>query len=72
MELKPCPFCGGSAQIISFPKNSGFPQYEAGTPAMVGCPRCGARITILEHHEGALDIAVKAWNTRKDGEDAGE
>ena len=55
-ELKPCPFCGGSAYLISYP-----PSY------LVKCEKCGSQthvfkancVTITREYE-----AIAAWNMR--------
>lgn len=54
MELKPCPFCGGEAQI-------GVAHFPAGDRYRVFCTECGAttwpRIIAPKNAE-------KAWNRR--------
>ena len=51
--LKPCPFCGGPAEIVD---NS---RYDPGT-YFVGCLYCGAR-SDYEHGE---ENAAELWNGR--------
>jgi Lar family restriction alleviation protein len=52
VELKPCPFCGGEAEI----KETG----DRFTICIVGCRCCGCR---LESNEEGDDCG-KEWNTR--------
>ena len=57
-ELKPCPFCGGDAEITKW--HEGY---------FVECKkqRCGGTIGAYKTEEEAIE----AWNTRaKDGNDA--
>ena len=57
-NLKPCPFCGGKAEIIKthlFGKTVGY---------MAGCKNCWCELRIYTSKQNA----VKAWNRRK-GED---
>ena len=58
--LKPCPFCGGPAQMgqIMALKAQGLKPESQGW--VVGCQRCGA----VGPPRKIGDEAVKAWNTR--------
>jgi len=57
-ELKPCPFCGGSAVYIA--KNYLGQHY-------VRCPDCGAVVWGSDTDETITEKeAVKAWNRRAD------
>lgn len=58
IKLKPCPFCGGPAEIAD---NS---RYVPNT-YFVGCWWCGAR-TGCEHHKW---IAAELWNGRVEPND---
>lgn len=51
-QLKLCPFCGGKAEIIE----TIFYDYK------VACEECGASIP----HCDSEEMAIKAWNRRKD------
>jgi len=54
-ELKPCPFCGGEAEITQYGDSRKSTQYE--------CTDCGCRLeTGEEFNHGA------AWNTRANGD----
>lgn len=57
MELKPCPFCGGTAKM-KFGPDSVYVYVE--------CAVCGARAHIKEQSVKycAMDEAEKAWNRR--------
>ena len=49
LELKPCPFCGGEAELVG-------PSFLA----QAVCTECGARTRF----ESCNDYAVAAWNKR--------
>lgn len=51
-ELKPCPFCGGKAEL--------FTEEDKYYKHMVACVKCGAR-TPKEHIDA---IAISDWNRR--------
>lgn len=55
-ELKPCPFCGGEAEIIS-----GFGKYT------VQCKKGGCMANIS--WASNKDYAIKAWNRRAENDD---
>ena len=59
-ELKPCPFCGGEAEITEFDPFNGY----QGSMNMysVHCKKCGAEIVRNQNK----DYAVDAWNRRAD------
>lgn len=52
-SLKPCPFCGGKAEL----------EEDMGYPYVVSCKKCGARVTSLENDKKG---SVDAWNRRKE------
>lgn len=52
-KLKPCPFCGGKAKVVSHPIAQKQSQYS------VHC-QCGARFLFRDRKYKA----VNAWNTR--------
>lgn len=58
IKLKPCPFCGGPAEIV----NTGRSVLNT---YFVGCWWCGVR-TDYEHDE---EIAVDLWNRRVESND---
>ena len=71
VELKPCPFCGGKADI-----KKGLPQSQSrgGKQFLIQCRKCGCRTVLfrqsaLEPWKELLDACVSTWNRRvKDGE----
>lgn len=65
-ELKPCPFCGGSAELIKQYRLDGQTHYEV---AKVRCQDCKCQTDdyILNGYYGSTDTvqdACKAWNRR--------
>lgn len=69
-ELKPCPFCGGRAQISKHTVNDGQCHFQSG---VVHCITCGCRTSeyIIDGYlgvENTIDDAVKAWNRRVDND----
>ena len=64
-ELKPCPFCGGSAQVKSYSKCYGHGNFQEA--AFCECTKCGARTKDIADYCGEADIkteAKKEWNRR--------
>ena len=62
-ELKPCPFCGGEAEI--------FEDYEIITKYVtVRCSKCFAKIqnVTASIYFCAEDKAIEMWNTRAESE----
>lgn len=67
-ELKPCPFCGGTAQVYTYVEEQaiydkhtlGFLDTEERTVYGAGCPECGC-IVAEKYSE---EQAVEAWNRR--------
>lgn len=58
IKLKPCPHCGGTAEIV-------LGEDDDGKFAAVACPKCGAGSR--QHYfcgDDAREYAAGAWNTR--------
>jgi Lar family restriction alleviation protein len=52
-ELKPCPFCGGEAEVTPIAWN------------IIQCTRCTCQLIVLPIPEGATEeYAIEAWNRR--------
>lgn len=58
-ELKPCPFCGGEAKIVTY-RN----EYSRINPTLVGCSVCKTQTALYDKRKEA----IKAWNRRADNE----
>lgn len=68
MELKPCPFCGGDVEEISFSVNGGK-RIITGT---LQCRKCSARFTIkAKFTDSPITAFDAAWN-RRVGDDLAE
>ena len=52
-ELRPCPFCGGEAEIM-----------DMGYPHWVYCKACTAKVHGQVIGEGAEEASIEAWNKR--------
>lgn len=64
-ELKPCPFCGGEAEIKTLVYQSRFEEKTK----QVECMECKATSSAGEH-QGDLrndEMAAREWNQRQDG-----
>ena len=61
IKLKPCPFCGGEAEII-----------DDAMGAISRCRRCGAENGNGVYGEGGYKLAVKDWNSRPIEDDLNE
>ena len=60
-RLKPCPFCGGEAEVITT-------KTRQGQTSSVRCSKCSCKVTILKpaFYDGDVEKdTVQAWNTRK-------
>ena len=68
-KLKPCPFCGSSAKVVT---RDVEPQcdtwYGKKMECFVLCDECGCCLFDREFHEGfwSDEKAVEAWNKRKE------
>lgn len=73
-ELKPCPFCGGVAELLKSTECGGFGLYVE--HAKVICVRCGATGARFSDFDYGKDVftykAIDAWNTRKEKNDETE
>ena len=57
-ELKPCPFCGGNAEIREHTRIAKQKRY---TYFRVGCEDCGLRFPKFSE---TIADAIEAWNRR--------
>ena len=58
MNLKPCPFCGGNAEIVIVTR------HIENNRIVVKCTACGASTKTFS--ENKTENAQAAWNLRKD------
>lgn len=56
-KLKPCPFCGGEAQLL-----------DTGWPCWVWCIKCGASVLSAKSDEEGDADAIARWNRRAEAE----
>ena len=71
-ELKPCPFCGGKANVYEYEAEQaiydkdtlGFLDIERSARYGCGCPVCGCIIA----DKTSKEQAINAWNRRADNE----
>lgn len=64
-KLKPCPFCGGEAEIVNYEPRLHRPSRNH--PYSVYCPGCDLLFGWDEDYGGEFDTkkeATEAWNTR--------
>ena len=66
-ELKRCPFCGGTADVVEYPPHDHSPALKKLAPDLPGCPgywavECGSCETGLLGETRAE--AIERWNTR--------
>lgn len=61
-ELKPCPFCGGEANIVKRKFKSGF--YPSGGTYYVHCKNC----FITTQPRRTQKYVIKIWNRRTNDE----
>lgn len=61
IKLKPCPFCGGEAEII-----------DDAMGTISRCQRCGAENRNGVYGDGGHKLAVKDWNSRPIEDDLNE
>lgn len=69
-ELKPCPFCGGKAQIRYTGNGSGFYGYTSNVLmrsklGFVMCLKCNATTT----RNARVCVAIEKWNRRAENEE---
>ena len=67
MELKPCPFCGGDAEIVERDVEPQQDSWYGKTLAIFAkCKTCGACLFDDYFHDGfgTNDAAAAAWNRR--------
>lgn len=58
-KLKPCPFCGNTAHLLSWTQMTYIPQFYGGWCVVCGC---GAVVYGINEED-----AVMSWNRRVDG-----
>lgn len=72
-DLKPCPFCGGSAALFDWAHNDAGWGGSSYYTAYVFCTKCGAKsrsfklTDYLGPPDGTAEDAVRVWNYRWEG-----
>lgn len=57
LVLKPCPFCGGTAELVEFADPSEW---------TIECQRCSATSGFVDEIDDATEASMaRAWNRRK-------
>lgn len=70
IELKPCPFCGGEAEINKKPLWRGNHGYKGCYEFVAVCKKCGCKVdhikndSIYRSEEEAQENVINAWNKR--------
>ena len=54
IELKPCPFCGGKAQL----------RYDIMGCYYIECQQCRIKTTVFDALVGGKKMAIETWNRR--------
>jgi len=55
-KLKPCPFCGGKAEVVDYGLT--------GKLKVVQCSDCGARTRVFDPYIKFGESGIEAWNRR--------
>ncbi len=69
-KLKPCPFCGGEAEINKKPLWRGNRGYKGCYEFVAVCKKCGCKVdhikndSIYRSEEEAQENVIKVWNKR--------
>ena len=68
IKLKPCPFCGGDAKLVTGISKSIL--FEDRPNATVICQKCGCRtesVADIYHDGSVINAVIRYWNRRKEG-----
>ncbi len=73
MEVQPCPFCGGPAEVDAYDRLISIGctpcGYSRGFPGMLQAEESPVRVSDKEfYHQHAQEHAIEAWNNRATGE----
>lgn len=74
-ELKPCPFCGGDAEMDTRQGYSQFPPNgRSGTRIAVYCRDCGAEIGVCREDVPSIEAeqVTEMWNRRAPAAEVGD
>ena len=69
IKLKPCPFCGGEAELYSMKRDKRKVLGIYYMIATIKCKSCPAKIEVAgQDSDRAFKNAAKVWNRRADNE----
>lgn len=70
IKLKPCPFCGGEAELYSMKRDKRKVLGIYYKVATIKCKRCPAKIEVAgQDNDRAFKNAAKLWNRRAGEQD---
>jgi Lar family restriction alleviation protein len=64
VELKPCPFCGGEAEMVDARKLLVVSKYSYIIPYSVRCSNRKCGVKPYTEYSGTEQEAIDAWNRR--------